>query len=253
MKKKAPLGQSGQKVVDHIYSFIDSPYFLTKIKELRLKYSIPETGFVLRQEELDYYKKYYAPVRYPVLYITNSTDDVTFTLRLEIYEVIKSKLEISNGSVCDVLMYYLLYDLKSISFNTRLERSFSSKDSMIRISNIRQDIELKSIEMFPETYYDRPVALLIHPDTTRRDLEDFISREWQTISEMITPYKNESSPLKNVKLKKVKARLRDEIISKNINESNKVIAKALAKEKINLEYGNISNARKAIIKKDKKA
>lgn len=237
------------KVTEYILDFMEKEYFTDNIKALRKKYGIPESGYKITEKNLESISKSiltYIPAELNVKGKDGKALSIQITKDLNV--LFKEKLEISSLYSSFLFKYFFFFNDKDFSI---LEK-YRDGISLIKIRDLKIDIDDGLIEECPDVYDNKPIAITLHPETTKRDLLDFVEQRWIEIEARLLDYKTNKSKLKNIRIKKPKARLRDQIIYENKDKSIKEISSELGKVKIPLDFGNISNYKKKIVGKRKK-
>lgn len=242
MKTSPKVTQQEQKVVEHILNFMETEYFLDNIQLLRKKYNVPENGYETRGADTNLTIFNYTPKEF------NGDEGLSLSITRDLNSLFKEKLEISSLYSSLLFKYFFFYN--KIDLNV-LEK-YRDGASLIKIRDLKVDIDDGLIEECSDVFDSRPIAITLHPETTKRDLLDFVEQRWAEIEARLIGYKNSESNLKNIRIKKPKARLRDQIIYENKDKSIKDISRELGKAKIPLDYGNIANYKKKVITKRKK-
>lgn len=239
------------KVRELVLDFMETEYFLEGIKSLRLKYGIPECGFTDNEEGRLMVKD--ASVGYVPQLLTTTEGErkrLGNSINREVVTLYKSKIEIATPSITQTLKYFLYFNVIDTSylFSGRFRPS-----SLIRVRNLKQDIEEGVIENNQDIFDKTPIAIVLHPETTKRDLLDFIEQKWLDVDVRLSEYRLDNSKLKNIKTRSDKSRLRDQIIYDNKDKNYREISAELGKKGIYLEQGNIANYKKKVVAKRKKA
>lgn len=238
------------KALDHILDFMETEYFLDSIKRLRKEYGIPKDGYIITEIELANIRKHrlnYLPTKFSL----DGHDNKTIGNRVnkDVGAIHKGKLELTSPNTTGLLKFFLFFNSKD--FNA-LQKSSLAGASLVTIRDLKMEEDEGILEYNQGTFNERPVAITLHPETTKRDLLDFIAAKWVEIEARMTPYKTLESRLKNIKLKSLEARKRDDIIYKNKDKTIKEIRRELGDAKVYLDDGNIANYKKKIVAKRKK-
>ncbi len=248
-KTTSKVTKAELKVRELVLDFMETEYFLEGVKSLRRKYSIPECGFIIDDKERLLAKE--ASVNYvPQLLKTTESERKRLgnNVNREVVALYKSKLEIATPSITQTLKYFLYFNIVDTDY---IFYGRSRLSSLLRIRNLRQDIEEGVIENNQDIFDKTPIAIVMHPETTKRDLLDFVEQKWTEIEARLYEYKLSNTKLKNIKIRPEKSRLRDQIIYDNKDKSYKEVSFELGKKHIYLEQGNIANYKKKIIAKRK--
>lgn len=243
---KSKLPNSSLKILDYISLFLHKPDTRKFISEIRNKYQIPEGGFLIDEEEREY-NNTHPFVRFPRKSIYFENGKKFIEMMLEVSDYTTSRITIEHKSILQYILIFILFNIEDLSFNKEVNSGFVLESS-IKIVDLTKEINEKST-LLPELFEDRQIALLLHPDISGRDLRDFINKNWKVIEFYLQKYRKSESILKNKRVRKTDAKLRDNIILENPELSDKKLKSLLSKNGIVIGISELNTKRRELSKK----
>lgn len=225
--KKNTVSQSTKKVLKVLEDFMYSPLFITEILKLRKKYNIPEKGFSHGYS----YDENISLTEEPFLFLPAeikkdskiSKKNLAKNIRSDINDLLKDTIEPVTVFTASVIAYYLFFNEISFDFNEKII-NFYNKYGLQEVIDFDWAEEAQGSPK--ELFKEKPVAILLHPETTQRDLLDFIKKNFnKDIKPLLEGHKTKGL-YKNIKLKeKDKLKKVKKLIAQNPNSTANQIHK----------------------------
>lgn len=214
--------KGSQKMWNYFLDIMKKDYFIQTIKEIRVKYDIPENGFGLE----DGY--YYRPP-----HDFNHDKEV----REEVIEKICKKYKLHLFDYSDVIMDFIYFNLTQPLYELGACGLFRVCDVLAEKEEPFGDF----VQQSDDNFY--PIAIRMSPYASQRDLIDFIKNKviWKKEIEFLQyKYKSKDIKIGKVKSKKQDIQKRNEFIFQNSDKPLKAIRRLLAQQKIFLDDGHIA-------------
>lgn len=228
--------QAVQKMMNYLNEFIISDYFQGEIKKIRKDLSIPENGYPIEPKDEDAIKTldiFYLPTGFTMERLKNC--------RVALREILK-KFPTSELTVSYGFFVYLVYN----TFRQEIFTEGLSLNNLCRLVDMREIVmEREGVpEVLEETLQymteKHPIALYIRPETTQRDIVEYVEKIWDYIEIYKNKYANKESRVGKTRKKNEKIKERNTFIYQNRELPRKEIM-GLVAEKFGdyMDYGHI--------------
>lgn len=266
-----------KKLVLYIENFLESDYFQNKVLEIRKKYNIPLNGYDFKFDgSLNDYKtrclfEYPEEIKKPEQLIY--TDPIKFLNDINKI-LIKTEWHIpvsyNNFPLLNILKDRVIYgeNIKNEFeqfFLGELEEEFK-KTGLLKTSNYldnwpdlcslvlekSEKERTKIVDHLVEEMLRYPVFIKISPYASRRDVEDYIAKNWKRINENQEIFKDNNTKIGKIREINNKNKLVKDLVWKNKKLPLKEIASIINKETESVvNYSDVAKI-KSIVKKRRK-
>ena len=251
INKKLP--QSVKKTLKIIEDFIYSDFFMSEIKNMRFKYNIPEIGLSATEKDR------IAFLHKPIIFLPDkicskdSHENIKTSMEINRYVSLKILNDIypRNMYLSFLVKYFLFFNELDKGLIENMINDFNNR-GIIRVENLVY-WKQENIDVFFNGIEENPVAILLNPETTKRDLLDFINKNFKNhIYPMLSLFKRDGL-YSGVKTKNSNRSIRiKKIILENVSSSVSEISKKLVEQNIFLDKQNILKEKNKLKNKFKK-
>ena len=242
--------QSVLKIKKVLEDFMFSETFTEKIKILREQYSIPLNGFPLEEKTLEEFRAETLLFLPKQLRGKNEKENnkIARAILKDIDRSIAIHISPKNIYTLFVFKFYLFFNEINFSFNENINK-FNNLYGLQEVIDFKYWQE-GGIEQKSNTLTEKPIGILLHPETTQRDLLDYIKKNFSKEIEPLLKQYQQTSLYKNIKTKNSpRKKIIEEIVSKSKGKTLKEIVKKLAEKSVYIDNSNISNRKKDLKKK----
>lgn len=217
------MTQSMQKIMNYLLDYVESEDFQLQIKNLRKKVGIPEEGLPYTLSDKDTFRArslFYMP--------EGVTQAQAKRANLGLREITKDfpvrELDITIG--------FRMYFFHNQIFMDNFEDG-------IFFSNLCKIVDLRGdFQEYAPIYEERmenlikhyPVAILLRPETSQRDVVEYVKRAWDYLESMKEPYLDPHTRVGKTRKKNPKIKARNDFIYENRALPRKEIASMVAKK-----------------------
>lgn len=237
MAEKKIQGQ--EKLKNYLDAFIESDFFQKKIKKLRIKYHIPPMGFDSNAITTNNYPDSYLFHLPKELVLKKQGSSLLRSINIDVRDIAKH-FPVGGEYLKTFFKLYLFYNKKFYFSNY----SFLRKSNLCNLVDLREEFEEYDgaenfyIDLINHRIKEYPIAIMIQPNASQRDIVNYIERNWSDFFIRIMKYRNKNQ-LGKIKNKRRKER--DLFIYEHRHLPRKEIARLVNTKFLNqaIDYGNV--------------